>query len=171
MLSKDSEIKELLQSISESITRIDGDELATVNEVAVIEKLRAVDSLLKETLRYKRPAELPEELPWSSTPADVDLEFNPLVFDGSMSIEDHERATEQLLGQEQTEIISDVVSQFEKRIDENESWKEPQRSIRLGQFMTELEQRFSIQQLLPNEHVNPEIMHLYLKISDLRNFD
>ncbi|MFT8889120.1 MAG: hypothetical protein ABF904_09905 [Ethanoligenens sp.] len=45
----------------------------------------------KGTARNPRPADLPKDIPWRETFADPDEDFNPYVFDGSMSPEDYDK--------------------------------------------------------------------------------
>jgi hypothetical protein len=51
-------------------------------------------NIINETSRNPRPDNLPQNMPWSEKFFITDNVFNPYVFDGSMSIEDFERALE-----------------------------------------------------------------------------
>jgi hypothetical protein len=60
----------------------------------VIKHLEAALNVINETSRNPRPDNIPLTMPWSEKFFDPDNEFNPYVFNGSMSIEDFERASE-----------------------------------------------------------------------------
>lgn len=56
----------------------------------VIELLKSTLKHMDGTLRFSRPEDLPKDVPWSEIPYSPDDEFDPFVFDGSMSINDYE---------------------------------------------------------------------------------
>lgn len=56
----------------------------------VLELLHQAKEVMTDTARNPRPANLPKDIPWSEKFYDPDEEFDPYVYDGSMSPEDHE---------------------------------------------------------------------------------
>lgn len=77
MLKKGQEIKYLLSSINATIFDIESVEIAVVDEKKLIERLKDVQKTIDETLKYNRPADLPESMAWSDS-SDPDYEFDPM---------------------------------------------------------------------------------------------
>lgn len=167
MLEKGPEIKDLLSSINATIFDIESVEIAVVNEEKLIERLKEVQKTIEETLRYNKPAELPESMAWSDS-SDPDYEFDPFVFDGTMSLKDHKRAAE--LAAAAMELEEDIIK-YNERTEKIDTIMEPQRSLQLAGVMTELENKYEISQLTANDHVDDRIMSIYDKASSLRHLE
>lgn len=57
----------------------------------VIEHLKKAQEIIDNSVHIPRPKDLPEDLPWRETFADPDENFDPYVYDGSMSPEDYKK--------------------------------------------------------------------------------
>lgn len=167
MLENGIEIKDLLSSINTTIFDIESVDIAVVDEEQVIERLKEVQKAIDETLRYNRPADLPESLAWSGS-SDNDYEFNQYVFDGSMSLQDHKRAAK--LADEAAALKKDL-EDYDGRIAIIDKLEEPKRSYQLGVLMTIMENKYGISVVLTNDHIDNRVMALYNRASSLRNFD
>lgn len=168
MLENGTEIKKLLNSISADVLDIDSLEIAEVNEERLVEKLKEVRRVIDETLKYNKPADLPNGMAWSGS-SDNDYEFNQYVFDGTMSLQDHKRAAKLAKESEKLEFN---ISVYDKQIDVIDvGISEPQRTLQLSMLMTQLENEYGISQISSNAHIDPRVITLYERASSLRNFD
>lgn len=66
----------------------------------VINNLTKVKEVMEESLRSPRPSGLLENMIWSEKPYRIDMDMDPMVFDGSMSLENFERWQGLLLDEE-----------------------------------------------------------------------
>ena len=66
----------------------------------VINNLTKVKEVMEESLRSQRPLGLPENMIWSEKPYRIDMDMDPMVFDGSMSLENFERWQDLVLDEE-----------------------------------------------------------------------
>jgi hypothetical protein len=61
---------------------------------SVIVLLEQAQTLVAESARCPRPANLPPHIPWREKLYDSDEAFDPYAFDGTMGVEDYERMHE-----------------------------------------------------------------------------
>jgi hypothetical protein len=104
-LKKSDYVKWLIESIANAVTSYENDSHEIYHEIYfdyddVISLLEQADALVEESARCPRPDNLPLDMPWSER-MDDDEDFNPFVFDGTMSIDDHERMHELMEQSEQ----------------------------------------------------------------------
>ena len=98
-LDKHIQIKELLASPQNTIEYCEsGPHSIYFDYAGVIGLLEQAQTLVTESARCPRPADLPPGLPWSERLYNGDDLFDPYVFDGSMSIEDYEKMHELMAG-------------------------------------------------------------------------
>lgn len=88
---------ECLQSIQKQLNSIKNDDSAKFDEILFLEKLKEAEAILNDSLRILRPADLPEDLAWNEKPYNPDEDFDPFVYDGSLSPEDFKKVQEQFL--------------------------------------------------------------------------
>lgn len=107
------------------------------NYDSVIAKLQEAQTEMTETARNPRPEDLPEDIPWSEKFADPDEDFDPYVFDGSMSEKDYDQRAsayrKDLAAETKLKIrFYDVKGQF---FDETEPFTEKERDCNIDQAM------------------------------------
>jgi hypothetical protein len=91
-INKIAEIKQLLESITESNEAYsDADRGIYFDYDSVINLLKTVQEQINDTVRCPRPADLPENMVWSEKFYDSKEDFDPYVYDGSMTPEDYEK--------------------------------------------------------------------------------
>lgn len=97
-LNKVSKISQLLNDIVRRNLLYSDPELKTYFSYdEVVNHLETALSVINETVRNPRPYNLPQNMSWSEKFFDPDNEFNPFVYDGSMSPEDFKRAADAYL--------------------------------------------------------------------------
>lgn len=66
----------------------------------ILKCVKKASSTIRETVRGRRPDQLPEEVSWNETLYDAEEDFNPFVYKGDMSIIEFEKAQESFLDDE-----------------------------------------------------------------------
>lgn len=85
----------------------------------VIELLEKAKTSIEESLRSSRPDNLPKDIAWCEN-VNPEYEFDPFVFDGSMSVQDFKKAQKKTLD----DIIRDAKEKVSKRRKENSNNQE-----------------------------------------------
>lgn len=54
----------------------------------ILKCVKKASSTIRETVRGRRPDQLPEEVSWNETLYDAEEDFNPFVYQGDMSLQE-----------------------------------------------------------------------------------
>lgn len=85
-------IRGLLETMMENNQSYSNSGVGTFYDYDIVLKLlQDASDTMTATVRNPRPCDLPKDIPWRETFADPDEDFDPYVYDGSMTPEDYER--------------------------------------------------------------------------------
>lgn len=98
-IEKEKEVRQLCQEII-NISYSSREHKAYFDYDLVIEQLENTKKLIQESERCPKPKDLPKNMIWSERYYNPDEEIDPYVFDGTMSIEDHEKWQQVLIDEE-----------------------------------------------------------------------
>lgn len=97
-LEKSRQVKWICENIIDTVISYEGNPESKIyfdydNVLKLLEQAQATTT---DTARCLRPENLPPGIPWSERMYSGDEEFDPFVYDGTMSIDDYEKMHELL---------------------------------------------------------------------------
>lgn len=106
--SKIREVRGLLETMMENNQSYSDSGIATYYDYdKVLKLLQNASDTMTGTARNSRPRDLPKGIPGRETFADPNEEIDPYSYDGSMSLEDHERKVADFMEDKRLGLVDD----------------------------------------------------------------